>query len=344
MQITNNNIVNALITALFTIGMIDLIYAVSLRREFQEEMSQEIYKAFNKERDILKKFTKEAIGEFIHANLQVRLGDEKGDVLYREAVKPYIDSSEEIFRTKFEYDINLSELDSDMSCSNGNGCGVTFTKADYYRITEELKFSKKIDLGNQNNNILTLIIAFDDLGLLPYSPPSEHSKNCIYREILKARQNEIKECKNKWGNGCIGKIGDSKPINFKIKVNGTDLEIKPSFVVSDNVFKIICDYNKVRLEVDHQTDFVIEVQSIHAKEINYYSAYIFEPSYNPEVHFGWSNSTIKEVIPIAFYTGKNAGDLEITPTSPSSFKYIKVKPKNEEWVFPRSGVVFIWRN
>jgi hypothetical protein len=83
----------------------------------------------------------------------------------------------------------------------------------------------------------------------------------------------------------------------------------------------------------------IRVRTIRDKNTNFYTAYIFDPTYAPSIELHYSGTPIRDVCPVIYFTSESKGrNSEIDHGQ----DYIRIKTHNE-WVFPTSGVVFVWK-
>ncbi|MGR3304455.1 MAG: hypothetical protein ACUZ8I_18420 [Candidatus Scalindua sp.] len=102
-------------------------------------------------------------------------------------------------------------------------------------------------------------------------------------------------------------------------------------------FKIIYKYEGKEIKADKETEVKIKVKTYHDKEINYYTAYIFDPAYEPEIELKY-NEDMKTPFDITYFLCKNRA----CRTHQHNDRRIHIILKIPEWVFPTSGVVFMW--
>ncbi|MEL7571262.1 MAG: hypothetical protein AAGU14_11975 [Eubacteriaceae bacterium] len=151
-----------------------------------------------------------------------------------------------------------------------------------------------------------------------------HDQDFIFREVLTLEQNDIKKMRN-------SPEEVYKLFNVKLKVNNEEI-LPKDFKVYDSGFII---YYKIKQEIEMKFD--ISCNNPQNIKRNYYSAYICEPTYKPQIKFmAPDNSTnVNTVFFFDEYININNAKSEVGEITEI------VLPG---WVTPRSGVVFAWES
>ncbi len=314
--------VRALAETIAIAGFVGITYEILVRRRFEKEMAFTLIKTISADVMLLKKEFKDIIEDFIKNCLHAKLcNKEKADALYQNLVLPNID--ENTFRTKFDYKIFLRDITGSNSLSD-----LDVDKNNYFEMEELLEYKKSLNLKEINE--LVIGICFDDEQLKHYQ-----DKNCIYRIILRIKGSDKEKVLDKV-------ISDRNSINkiFKIeklKVANQELnEINISNYETDKGIKITCKGDK-KIE-NGEVPIYIKVKTIRDRNINYYTAYIFDPTYAPIIMLCYPSKDIKEVSPVIYFTSESKGR-GIDPKRGTDYICINA---SDEWVFPNSGVVFVW--
>ena len=82
----------------------------------------------------------------------------------------------------------------------------------------------------------------------------------------------------------------------------------------------------------------IEIITKKAKGNKAFPVYLLYPTRGLEINFNYENANLKNVREESFFAGRH-------PQPAISFKkgkFIDIKISDQEWIFPTSGVIFIW--
>jgi alanine racemase len=82
----------------------------------------------------------------------------------------------------------------------------------------------------------------------------------------------------------------------------------------------------------------IEILTKKAKRNRTFPVYLLYPTRGLEINFRYENANLKNVRAESFFAGRHPR----AAISASRGKSINIKISHEEWVFPTSGVIFIW--
>jgi hypothetical protein len=107
---------------------------------------------------------------------------------------------------------------------------------------------------------------------------------------------------------------------------------------TDRGYEVWCggDYLKNKLNKPVKLEF--EIVSRKLKSNNMYSVYLLYPTRGIYISFDYEGTNIKNVREVSFFAGKHPYP-EITK---ERGKFIHLKLNNGEWIFPTSGVTFVW--
>jgi len=75
-----------------------------------------------------------------------------------------------------------------------------------------------------------------------------------------------------------------------------------------------------------------------SKRNNLFSVYLVYPTRGLDIRFNYEGARIKNVREISFFAGRNPSPV-ITRVKDRS---IELRISDDEWIFPTSGVTFIW--
>jgi alanine racemase len=101
--------------------------------------------------------------------------------------------------------------------------------------------------------------------------------------------------------------------------------------------EIECDHPSLKNLIGKEVTFTINTTTYYPIEKHELSIYISELTKGLSVTFDFANTDIKDVEAITIFAGK-----EKYPSRTTGNKQIVVKTTPDEWVFPNSGIVFVW--
>ncbi|MDD5712992.1 MAG: hypothetical protein PHY31_09600, partial [Smithellaceae bacterium] len=82
----------------------------------------------------------------------------------------------------------------------------------------------------------------------------------------------------------------------------------------------------------------IEILTKKAKSNNIFSVYLVYPTRGMEISFDYEAAGLKNVREIGFFAGKHP----YPEVERIKGKCIRLKISDEDWIFPQSGVSFLW--
>ncbi len=137
--------------------------------------------------------------------------------------------------------------------------------------------------------------------------------------------------------------------------SGKDLSIDRDFTVeqvridNENVpiietkntrrgYEIWCGSEELKKKINTEVKLEIEISTKKARENKIFPVYLVYPVRGLEINFNYEKAGIKNVREESFFAGRHP-----QPTvSIKKGKSIGVKISDQDWIFPTSGVIFIW--
>jgi hypothetical protein len=95
---------------------------------------------------------------------------------------------------------------------------------------------------------------------------------------------------------------------------------------------------ELRKKVNRQVRVAIEIETKKRKDNRLFSAYLVYPTRGMQISFDYEGTGIKNVREVGFFAGKHSHPDVIREKD----KSIALRLGNEAWIFPTSGVTFIW--
>ena len=233
---------------------------------------------------------------------------ELGEAIYNEMFETLFgkENRQLELRTGFKYDIHVSEFSAEEKAADP-------TTDQYFKVTTRIEYSKTLRnkvffIGcAQNNHQLSQM--FDD-------------ESCEYRWLLGSKYEEIKE-------------SDFK-VNH-VRIDGDDVSI----IKAENTergYEVWCGGESVENKVRKRAHVQIEIETKKFKTSNIFSVFLVYPTRGLEISFNYGGTELKNVRDISFFAGKHPYP-EIENKRGES---LTLRINNDEWIFPNSGVTFIW--
>ena len=106
-------------------------------------------------------------------------------------------------------------------------------------------------------------------------------------------------------------------------------------------YEVWCGGEQLREKLNRPVKVEIEIATRKSKKSNLsndFSVYLVYPTRGMEISFNYGGTKIKNVREVSFFAGKHPYPKVIREEG----KSIKLKISENEWIFPNSGVTFIW--
>lgn len=117
-----------------------------------------------------------------------------------------------------------------------------------------------------------------------------------------------------------------------VKVN--DIELYNEMKIADGCIEIKCYHPDLKELVGKEVDFSISTKTYYPKSSHQLSVYIIEMTQGVDISF---ESDLKNVEAVPIFSGKSK-----FPKILKGNKKISISTNTDEWVFPTSGVVFVY--
>jgi alanine racemase len=233
---------------------------------------------------------------------------ELGDAIYYEMFETLFgkENRQLELRTGFKYDIHVSEYSEEEKVTDQ-------LADDYFKVTTHIEYSKTLKsdvffIGCARNNS-QLSQLFDD-------------ERCEYRWLLGSRDAQIKE--------------EDFRVD-RVRVDDEDVPIIRAENTSRG-YEVWCGGNGIKKKMNKPATIKIEIVTKKFKSNNIFSVYMVYPTRGLEISFNYGGTQLKNVREVSFFAGKHPYP-EIEEKKGES---IRLRINRDEWIFPNSGVTFIW--
>ncbi|MDO8785920.1 MAG: hypothetical protein Q7J12_06845, partial [Syntrophales bacterium] len=147
-------------------------------------------------------------------------------------------------------------------------------------------------------------------------------KRCEYRWLLNHRSSHVTE-------------RDFKV--ERVRVDNQDIPI----IRAENTekgYEVRCGEEHLREKLNKQVLMEIEIATRQSQKSNNFSVYIVYPTRGLEISFNYGGTNLRNVREVSFFAGKHPYPKVVRKKG----KGINLKISADEWIFPNSGVTFIW--
>ncbi|MCX7816805.1 MAG: alanine racemase [Syntrophales bacterium] len=248
------------------------------------------------------------INSIIRMCLQARVRNEElGDAIYYEMLETLFgkeDRSLEL-RENFRYYIKVCDLiDEDDPLARGGYLQFT-TIIEYRKVLRNERFIIGCALNREQ-----LASFFED-------------PRCEYRWLLDERD-----------------VGVNVKNNFRVSSVIVDNIAVPIIRKSctDRGLEIECGAEELKNKINQLVKFSIEIVALKSKSDNMFSVYLVYPTRGLEIVFDHEGSSLRNVREVSFFAGKRPYP-EVTKLPNKS---IRIYIPDDNWIFPNSGVTFVW--
>jgi len=186
-------------------------------------------------------------------------------------------------------------------------------RKDYFNVTTHIEYTKTLRksvfvIGCALNNE-QLSALFED-------------ERCEYRWLLNRGE-------------CLFKESDFKV--DRVRIDGRDITIVGT-EETDRGYEVWCGGDELKKKLNKPVKMEIEIMTKKFKGNNIFSVYLVYPTRGLEISFNYGGTNLKNVREASFFAGKHPYPDVVKEEG----KSIKLKISDDEWIFPNSGVTFIW--
>jgi len=248
------------------------------------------------------------IDNIIRHCLQTRTRNEElGDAIYYEMFETLFGKEDRQLelRSSFRYDITIAQLPETAELR---------PRAEaYFQLRTHVEYKKTI-----RSNIFMIGCASDSAQLAALI----EDEHCEYRWILGGGEDLVIERDFTVERMLID--GEAIPI-IEAKKTGRGYEVW-------------CGSDNLKSKINREVKIEIEILTKKAKSNRTFPVYLLYPTRGLEINFDYEKANLKNVRAENFFAGRHPqADIRA-----SKGRAIHIRISNEEWIFPTSGVIFIW--
>ncbi|NPU84258.1 MAG: alanine racemase [Syntrophaceae bacterium] len=232
--------------------------------------------------------------------------EEMGDAIFSEMFETLFGKEDRQLelRDRFRYDIEISEA----SPQNGRR-----RRGEFFRVLTRVEYTKALRepvfmIGcAMNNEQLEALFA---------------EKRCEYRWLLNLGDETVTER------------------DFRIErvtIDGEDIPI----LRSENTgrgYEVWCGGDLLKKKLNRPVRFAFEIATKKSKENNLFSVYVVYPTRGLQISFNYEKANLRRVREVSYFAGKHP----YPRVAREQGRCTTLTIADDEWIFPNSGVTFIW--
>ncbi|MBP7765073.1 MAG: alanine racemase [Syntrophaceae bacterium] len=248
------------------------------------------------------------IDSIIRHCLQTRTRDEElGDAIYYEVIETLFGKEDRQLelRSCFRYDITIAQLPEAAEHRRRSDA--------YFRLRTHVEYKKTI------RSHIFMIGCASDRAQLEALIEDEH---CEYRWIL--------------GGGEDVMIERDFTVE-KMRIDGEDIPVIDAKKTARG-YEVWCGSDALKAKINREVKIEIEILTKKAKNNRTFPVYLLYPTRGLEINFHYEHAALKNVRAESFFAGRHPQ----ASIHARKGRSISVQIPGEEWVFPTSGVIFIW--
>lgn len=248
------------------------------------------------------------IDNIIRHCLQTRARDEElGNAIYYEMFETLFGKEDRQLelRSCFKYNIKIAQLPKTKESSARSN--------DYFRVSTHIEYKKTI-----RDNIFMIGCALNNSQLATlFEDP-----RCEYRWLL--------------SNG-KDLVMDRDFTVERVRVDDRNIPIIET-KNTERGYEVWCGSEALKKKINNEVKIEIEISTKQAKENKIFPVYLIYPVRGLEINFNYEKAGLKNVREESFFAGKHPQP----SVSKNKGKSINIKISDKDWIFPTSGVIFIW--
>ncbi len=248
------------------------------------------------------------IDNIIRHCLQTRARDEElGNAIYYEMFETLFGKEDRQLelRSGFKYNIKIAQLPKAKE--------ISARSKDYFRVSTHIEYKKTI-----RDNIFMIGCALNNSQLAAlFEDP-----RCEYRWLLSNGKDLVME-----RDFAVERVRiDNKNIPI--------IETKKT----KRGYEVWCGSDELKEKINSEVKIEIEIATWQAKKNKIFPVYLIYPTRGVDVNFNYEKAGLKNVREESFFAGRHPQP----SISEKKSKSISIKISDKDWIFPTSGVIFIW--
>jgi alanine racemase len=232
--------------------------------------------------------------------------EEMGDAIFSEMFETLFGKEDRQLelRDRFRYDIEISEA----SPQNGKR-----KRGEFFRVLTRVEYTKAL-----REPVFMIGCAMTNAQLEALF----EEKRCEYRWLLNLGEEAVTER------------------DFRVErvtIDGEDIPILRS-ENTERGYEVWCGGDLLKKKLNRPVRFAFEIATKKSKENNLFSVYVVYPTRGLEISFQYEKANLRRVREVSYFAGKHP----YPRVAREQGRCTTLSIADDEWIFPNSGVTFIW--
>ncbi len=245
---------------------------------------------------------------------------------------------------------SISRIDNIIrSCFQTRARNAELGDAIYYEMFETLFGKENRQLELRTNFKYDIIVTDDDLaeGYFKVTTHVEYTKilrnsvfivGCALNDKQLSAFFDDGRCEYRWLlNHGVDLLRESDFKVDRVRIDSKDVKIIRT-EETDRGYEVWCGEDTLNEKLNKAVKMEIEIITRKFKGNNIFSVYLVYPIRGLEISFNYGGTNLKNVKEVSFFAGKHPYPKVVKEEG----KSIKLEISDDEWIFPNSGVTFIW--
>ncbi len=233
--------------------------------------------------------------------------EELGDAIYYEMFETLFGKEDRQLelRDDFRYTIRIAEFSPDEAAGP--------LQRDYFKVTTHVEYTKAL-----RNAVFMIGCALDNEQLAAFF----EDRRCEYRWLLNR--------------------GEALAPERDFRVNSVRIDHRDVPILrredTPQGYQVWCGSAELESALNRRVRVEIEIETKQRKTNRLFSAYLVYPTRGMEISFHYGETKIKNVREVDFFAGKHP----YPEVSREEGKSVTLRLDDKTWIFPTSGVTFVW--
>jgi len=233
--------------------------------------------------------------------------EELGDAIYYEMFETLFGKEDRQLelRSGFRYDIKIAQLTDAPKTTPRAGA--------YFQVNAHIEYRKTI-----RNSVFMIGCALNNQQLSALL----EDQRCEYRWLLGGGEELVME----------------RDFHVeRVRIDDEDIPITAA-KITNRGYEVWCGDEKLKKKINSEVKIEIEIVTKKAKNNNIFPVYLVYPTRGVDINFNYEQAALKNVRVESFFAGRHPAPSVIRTRG----KSIEINVSDKEWIFPTSGVIFIW--
>ncbi|MGV8057256.1 MAG: alanine racemase [Smithellaceae bacterium] len=233
--------------------------------------------------------------------------EELGDAIYYEMFETMFGKEDRQLelRNGFCYDIKIAQLPEATKSTSRSGA--------YFQVNAHIEYRKTI-----KSNVFMI--------------------GCALNNQQLSALMEDQRCEYRWLLGGGDDLDMERDFSVRqVRIDNEDIPITAA-KITERGYEVWCGSDKLKNKINSEVKISIEIVTRQAKTNNIFPIYLIYPTRGVDVTFNYEKADLKNVRVESFFAGRHPSPSIVKDER----KFIKIDVSDKEWIFPTSGVIFIW--